>query len=262
MNEFGTRSGPPRRVSTVGLPIVGAVVAVAVWWLAIIVFDIRSFFVPSPAQIVDRFLAQPGYLLREAATTLLETVAGFGIAVVAGLAVAVVLAASRTVERAALPLLVAVNSVPKVALAPLLLVWLGFGPKPKIAMAVLICFFPLVVAAMAGLSSTPTDLAELSRSLTASWRQSFLKIRLPWALPQIFVGLKVAMSLAPIGAVVAEIGNPDHGLGSVIVQAMATSDTPLAFASIALLAVISVGLYYLVAAMERLALPWASEISA
>jgi NitT/TauT family transport system permease protein len=238
------------------------VVAVAVWWLAIIVFDIRSFFVPSPAQIVDRSLAQPGYLLREAGTTLLETVAGFGIAVVAGLAVAVVLAASRTVERAALPLLVAVNSVPKVALAPLLLVWLGFGPKPKIAMAVLICFFPLVVAAMAGLSSTPTDLAELSRSLTASWRQSFLKIRLPWALPQIFVGLKVAMSLAPIGAVVAEIGNPDHGLGSVIVQAMATSDTPLAFASIALLAVISVGLYYLLVAMERLALPWASEISA
>jgi NitT/TauT family transport system permease protein len=173
-----------------------------------------------------------------------------------------VLAASQTIERATLPLLIAVNSIPKVALAPLLLVWLGFGPKPKIAMAVLICFFPLVVAAMAGLSSTPADLSELSQSLTASWRQSFLKIRLPWALPQIFVGLKVAMSLAPIGAVVAEISNPDHGLGSVIVQAMATADTPFAFASIVLLATISVSLYYLVVAVERVALPWARETSA
>lgn len=261
MSRGDTEAVRPSRASAIGLPLAGAVVAIGVWWLSVIVFDIRSFFLPTPAQIVDRFLQQPQYLLEEAGTTVMETVVGYLIAVVAGLTVAILLAASQTVERATLPLLVALNSIPKVALAPLLLVWLGYGVKPKIVLAVLICFFPLVVAAMSGLTSTPTDLRELSRSLSSTWRQSFLKVRLPWALPQIFVGLKVAMSLAPIGAVVGEINNPDRGLGAVIVASGASADTALAFAAVALLALMSVTLYYLVVAVERIVLPWAKEIA-
>lgn len=249
------------RLTGIGLPLVGASVAIALWWLATIVFNIRSFFLPAPPEIVSRFLEQPGYLLKEGWATLTETVIGYAIAVIAALLIAVVLAASRTVERATLPLLVALNSIPKVAIAPLLIVWLGYGPKPKIFLAVLICFFPLVVSTMSGLASTPSDLGELARSLTASWRQTYLKVRLPWALPQIFVGLKVAISLAPIGAVVAEVYNPDRGLGAVVALSTASADTPLAFAAIALLAIISIGLYYLVVALERLVLPWAREIS-
>jgi NitT/TauT family transport system permease protein len=251
----------PALISRAGPPIVGAIAAIAAWWGATVVFHIRSLFLPAPPEIGHRFLEQPAFLLQESWATLVETIAGFGIAVVAALVIAIVLAAVPIIERATLPLLVTLNSVPKVAIAPLLIVWLGYGPKPKIFLAVLICFFPLVVSAMSGFASTPADLSELSRSLSASWWQTYLKIRIPWALPQIFVGLKVAMSLAPVGAVVAEVYNPDHGLGAVVALSSTSADTPLAFAAIVLLAILSVGLYYLVVLIERLTLPWAREIA-
>lgn len=244
-----------------GLPILGAVSAIALWWSATVVFGIRPFFLPAPPDIVAAFRAQPAYLLREAAATLTETTVGFGIAVLAGLLLSVALTVWRALERATLPVLVALNSVPKVAVAPLLVVWLGFGPRPKIVLVVLICFFPIVVATMAGLTSTPAELGELSRSLSASVWQTYLKIRLPWALPQVFVGLKVAISLAVIGAVVAEISNPSGGLGAVIVLSGMSLDTPLAFAAIVLLALLSTALFYLVVALERLLVPWARDIT-
>ncbi|BAL88316.1 putative ABC transporter permease protein [Actinoplanes missouriensis 431] len=249
------------RIHSSALPLLGAVTAVALWWSATAVFGIRSFFLPAPPDIVAAFRRQPGYLMREAGSTVTVTVTGFGIAVAAGLLLAVVLTAWRALERATLPVLVALNSVPKVAVAPLLVVWLGFGAQPKIVLVVLICFFPVVVATMAGLTSTPAELSELSRSLSASVWQAYLKIRLPWALPQMFVGLKVAISLAVIGAVVAEINNPTGGLGSVIVLSGMSFDTPLAFAAIALLALLSTTLFYLVVLLERLVVPWARAIS-
>ena len=245
----------------VWLPLVGAATAVALWWLVTVVFDIRPFFLPAPPDVVASFLTNPGYMLRESWVTTYESLLGFGIATVCGLAVAVVLAAVRAIERATMPLFVALNSVPKVALAPLLVVWLGFGPKPKIVMVVLICFFPIVVATMAGLTSTPVELSELGRSLSASWWQMFVKVRMRWALPQVFVGLKVAISLAVVGAIVAEIANPGVGLGSVIVISGSSADTPLAFACIALLAVMSVALFYTIVLLERLTVPWAREIT-
>jgi NitT/TauT family transport system permease protein len=241
--------------------VLGVVTTIALWWSATAVFGIRSFFLPSPPDIVASFRQQPAYLLSEAGATLTATVTGFGVAVVAGLLLAVVLTAWRALERAALPVLVALNSVPKVAVAPLLVVWLGFGARPKIVLVVLICFFPVLVATMAGLTSTPAELAELSRSLKASFWQAYVKIRLPWALPQVFVGLKVAISLAVIGAVVAEINNPTTGLGAVIVLSGMSFDTPLAFAAIFLLAVMSTTLFYLVVALERWLVPWARAIS-
>jgi len=253
------RSGS--RFPAVWLPLVGAATAVALWWLVTVAFDIRPFFLPAPPDVVTSVLKNPGYMLRESWVTTYESLLGFGIATVCGLAVAVMLAAVRAIERATMPLFVALNSVPKVALAPLLVVWLGFGPKPKIVMVVLICFFPIVVATMAGLSSTPVELSELGRSLSASWWQMFVKVRMRWALPQVFVGLKVAISLAVVGAIVAEISNPGQGLGSVIVLSGSSADTPLAFASITLLALISVVLFYAIVGLERLLLPWAREIT-
>jgi NitT/TauT family transport system permease protein len=250
-----------QRFSAIGLPIIGAIVMVGGWWGAVAVFHVRSFFVPSPGDIVEAFLRVPEYMLRETWTTLVETLSGFGLAVLIGLAISVVLASFQTLQRATLPLLVALNSIPKVAIAPLLAVWLGFDREPKIVMVVLISFFPIVISTMAGLASTPADLGELTRSLSASRTQAFLKVRIPWALPQIFVGMKVAITLSVIGAVVAEISSPQIGLGSVIVNAGVNADTPLAFAAIALLAIMSVVLYYAIAGLERLLLPWARAIS-
>jgi NitT/TauT family transport system permease protein len=249
------------RTSMVVLPVIGVVVAIAVWWGVTALFHIRAFFLPAPPDIVRSFRTEPSYLLQESWHTLEETLIGFALATVGGLAIAIALAASRVIQRATLPLFVALNAVPKVAVAPLLVVWLGFGSEPKIVMVALISFFPIVVSTMAGLTSTPTDLGELSRSLTASWGQTYLKFRLPWALPQIFTGLKVGISLAIVGAVVAEIASPQEGLGAVIVLSGQNVDTALAFAAIALLALMSVALFYLVVGVERLLLPWAREIA-
>ncbi|GAA4610154.1 NitT/TauT family transport system permease protein [Actinoplanes octamycinicus] len=243
------------------LPVAGVAGTIVLWWAATVVFGIRRIILPAPPDIVAAFRAQPGYLLRETGATATETLAGFGLAVVAGLLLAVLLTAWRAVQRATLPVLVALNSVPKVALAPLLVVWLGFGTRPKIVLVVLICLFPVVVATMAGLTSTPAELGELSRSLSASPWQTYVKIRLPWALPQVFTGLKVAVTLAVIGAVVAEINNPSGGLGAVIVLSGMSLDTPLAFAAIILLALLSTVLFYLVVALERWLVPWARAIS-
>ncbi|MFI5937514.1 ABC transporter permease [Actinoplanes sp. NPDC051494] len=244
-----------------GLPVLGAVLAIGLWWVLTAALDIDPFYVPSPPDVVDSFLRTPQFLLSETWITLKRVLVGFGIAVVAGLVIAVVLAASRTVERMTMPLLAAVNAVPKVALAPLLLVWMGFGDSPKIVMVVLVSFFPVIVSTMAGLSSTPADLRELAASLSASWWQTFVKVRLAWALPQVFVGLKVATPLAIIGAVIGEVVNPDHGLGSVIVGSGANADTAMAFAALGLLAITGVALFYLMAAIERLLVPWAPAIS-
>jgi NitT/TauT family transport system permease protein len=243
------------------LPLLGAGIVVALWWLATIVLDIQPFILPAPPDITETFFRLPGYLLGQTWTTLVETLAGFGLAVVGGLLVAMALTAFKFVERALFPLLVAANAVPKIAIAPLLIVWLGFGAGPKIVMVFLISFFPIVVATVSGLASMPAELGELARSLSASRRQAFVKLRIPWALPQVFIGLKVGITLAVVGAVVGEFSGGDKGLGYVIVASGSSADTALAFAAMTLLAVMSVTLFYLVAAAERLLLPWAREIS-
>jgi NitT/TauT family transport system permease protein len=244
------------------LPLAGAGVVIALWWLATIVFGIKPFVLPAPPDIAEAFFRLPGYLLRQTWTTLVETLAGFGLAVAGGLLAAVALTAFRVVERALFPLLVAANAVPKIAVAPLLIVWLGFGSVPKIVMVFLISFFPVVVAAASGLASMPAELGELARSLSASRRQTFVKLRIPWALPQIFIGLKVGITLAVVGAVVGEFSGGDQGLGYVIVASGSSADTALAFAAMTLLALMSVTLFYAVSATERLLLPWAREVAA
>lgn len=246
----------------VGLPLVGGIAIVGLWWGIAVVFGIRSFFLPKPPEVVDAYLGLQDHLLTQAVITLSETAVGFVIAAVGGITIAILLSTFRFVERAVMPWLVAVNALPKVALAPLLLVWLGFGWAPKIVMAILVCFFPIVVSTMAGLASTPSDLGELAGSLSATGWQRFVKVRLPWALPQVFVGLKVTILLALIGAVVGENQNPDQGLGEVIASAGSNADTPLAFAALAMLCAMGVGLFYIVVGLERLVVPWAREIAA
>jgi NitT/TauT family transport system permease protein len=253
----------PGRLLVIGLPLVALAALVALWWLVTVVFSIHKFLLPAPPDVVHAFLGLPGFLLQQTFVTLQETMEGFGLAVLVGLPVAIVLTSSRLLQRAVMPILVTSNAVPKVAVAPLLVFWLGFGPVPKVAMVFVICFFPVVVAAMSGLATTPADLGELARSLSASRWQTYVKVRLPWALPQIFVGLKVAISLALIGAIVGEIsGGGDQGLGTVIVNSSASQDTSQAFAAISLLAIAGIVLFYLVVLVEHLALPWVRETSA
>ncbi|MHC3469985.1 ABC transporter permease [Streptomyces sp. 7R007] len=249
------------RLRTALPPALAVGCALALWWLATVAFAIRPFLLPSPPDVVRAFDRLPGYLLRQTWATLAETLLGFALALGAGLVTAVLLTASRAVGRAVMPLLVAVNAVPKIAVAPLLVVWLGFGTAPKVFMVALLAWFPIVVATMAGLTSVPVELTELARSLSASRWQSYRKLRIPWALPQVFTGLRLGVTLAVVGAVVGEFAGGDRGLGYVIVASGGNADTPLAFAAIALLSVLSVLLFYGVVLAERLLLPWAREIT-
>ena len=250
------------RFSRFGLPVVGVVGLLAVWWLATIVFNISAFLLPSPWDIVLAFVELPGVMLLEAWTTLYESLLGFGIATVIALTVALLITSLRPVRRTVMPLLVAINSVPKLAVAPLLVIWMGFGSAPKIVMVTMICFFPIVLAAVTGLGSTPGDFDELARSLSASRWKTFFRIRLPWALPQIFIGLKIAISLAVIGAVVAELAGAEHGLGFVVVSSSQQASTAQAFAAVVLLTIESLSLFYALVGLERLLLPWAKATSA
>ena len=253
-----TRAGEPRRgrLSGVVLPILGVLIALAVWWGATELFDIQPIILPAPDQVLSAFTALQTELLTQTWNTTTAVVLGFGASVVVGVLLGAAIAASRPIERMFQPLLVAFNAVPKVALAPLLLIWLGYGRTPVLAMAFMVCFFPIVLATAVGLTSTPADLAELARSMDASRGQIFRWIRLPAALPQIFVGFRIAMPLAVIGVVVGEMQYGETGLGMIIVQTSGQADTASAFAAIVLLSLVSVALYYVLVLIERLVLPW------
>lgn len=237
-------------------PILGLAAAVGLWWLAARVFAVQAIILPAPPDVVAAFRALPGYLMQQTWHTTVVTLLGFGLSVVVGVLIGAAIAAWRPFERMFSPLLVAFNAVPKVALAPLMLIWFGYGRTPILAMAFMVCFFPIVLSTATGLTTTPADLAELIRSLDASRMQAFRTVRLPAALPQIFVGLKVAMPLALIGVVVGEMQYGESGLGTIIVQSSGQGDTATAFAAIALLALISIVLYYALVAVEWLLLPW------
>lgn len=225
--------------SAVLLPLAGFLIVIAAWWLATALFGIRPVTLPPPQSVFTELVQRADFLIEHARVTLTETLIGFGITVVVGMLAGALIANSRLVDQMTSPWLVALNAVPKVALAPLLVVWLGFGMESRVAMVTLMCFFPIILATATGLRSTPAELSELARSLDAPRWRTFVKVRFPHALPQIFVGLKVAVPLAVVGAVIGEFRG-STGLGQIIVRASGMADTKLAFASIVVLSVMSV----------------------
>ncbi|MGN9810877.1 ABC transporter permease [Micromonospora sp. BQ11] len=241
------------------LPVAGLLVALGTWWVVAHLELVHPAALPPPGDVVTAFADQPARMLEHTWMTTREIMVGFALSAVAGVLLGLALAASRTVERMFTPLLVAVNAVPKITLGPLLVVALGWGQKPILTMVFLLCFFPIVLSTATGLTTTPADLAELARSLNASRWQAFRKVRFPAALPQIFVGLKVAMPLAAIGAVIGEFQAGEGGLGYVIQQYAGIGDTATAWAAIMLVALVSILLYAALLVVERRALPWQRE---
>ena len=243
----------------IALPALTLVGLIGLWWLATIVFDWPSYLVPTPLEVWREIVDEWSLLWTNFRTTLGEALLGFGIAIAIAVPAAVAITYSRLLELTIYPALVALNAVPKIAIAPLLVIWMGFGLAPKIVMVVLICFFPIVISTTTGLKSTPAELVELSRSLSSSSLQEFVRFRFPWSLPYVFVGLKVAITLAVIGAVVGEFVGATEGLGYVIVASGQNANTTLAFAAIVLLAVMSILLFYALALVQRLVVPWSEE---
>jgi NitT/TauT family transport system permease protein len=245
--------GVVRRMMLPTALFVGLLVA---WELAYRVFNIPRFVVPAPLGIIQETWEWRWRLAGHAGVTLYETLAGFALSIAVGTPLAVLIVYSPLLRRALYPLLVVTQAVPKVAIAPVLLLLLGAGEVSKVIVAFLVAFFPVVVDTATGLAATPTELLDLSRSYRASAVKTFLKVRFPMALPFVFSGLKVAVTLAVIGAVVGEFVGSDKGLGYVIVSATSYWRSNLAFGAMGLLAIMAVVLFGLVELAERLICPW------
>jgi NitT/TauT family transport system permease protein len=241
-------------------PVLGTGAVVAAWWVATTAAGIDPILLPSPAQVAGVFTEQPGYLLDATRTTAVEVVQGYAVAVLLGVPVGALMGSWPALARAVVPSLVGLDAVPKLALAPLLVVWLGFGAAPKVTMVVLTCLLPVVLSTVAGVTGTPIELVELARSLRGSWWRTLVKVRLPQALPRIFTGLRIAAPLAVIGAVIGEFFGAVAGLGYTIRAAGA--DVPLTFAALLILAGLSLSLFSAVAGAERLLVPWSRHTTA
>ncbi|QJW37761.1 ABC transporter permease [Cellulosimicrobium protaetiae] len=228
----------------------------AVWWFVAWRELVPAYLVPAPGAVWDTMVEDWAMLAEHTWVTTMETVVGFVLAAVIGVATAVLLVYSPTAEKSLYPLILFAQVIPKIAIAPILVVWFGFGATPKIILAVLIAFFPVVVSAVAGLRSIDPELLEMSATMGASRWKTFRKIRFPGSLPQLMSGLKVAVTLAVVGAVVGEFVGADRGLGYVLLLASGNLDAPLLFADLILMSLIGVVLFLLVELLERLLIPW------
>jgi NitT/TauT family transport system permease protein len=242
-----------RQQAAAGLAIVGII---ALWevlcrWLAVPVW-----LLPSPSLIAAAFLQWQGLLPLHTLATLYAVIGGFVLAVLVGVPLAVLIVYSPFLRRVIFPFLLVLQSVPKVAIAPLLLIWVGYGLQSNIIVACVVAFFPIVINTATGLEAVSPELLELSRALDTSKLKIFWKLRLPWALPYLFSGMKVAMTLAVIGAVVGEFIGSDKGLGYLILTASSNMNTALVFAVVTVLSILGILAYYAVVLCERLLCPW------
>lgn len=231
-------------------------VLLLVWEACVRAFEIRAFLLPAPSKIVAQFLAAPAYLLRESLDTMVTTLIGFALAVVLGVLAAIGIVYSRFLDRTLYSLLVALNAVPKVALAPLFVIWLGTGAAPKVAIAMLIAIFPILIDTVLGLKSADPDMLAMARVNRASRAKTLWKIRFPNALPSIFAGMKVGISFALVGTIVGEFVAGGSGLGHVILVAQGSFDTPTVFVALALLCLLGVLSFKAIELAERRLLAW------
>ena len=228
-----------------------AVLAV-IWEVSVRAFEIRSYLLPPLSAVIEELVKSRGLLWTHGVVTFNEVVLGFVAAAVSGVLMAAVVFFVPLARRTIYPLLIGLQSVPKVGLAPLIIVWFGYGISSKVIMSFLFAFFPIVISTLGGLASTPEHLEEHFRALRASGWVTFWKLRVPSALPSFVDGCKVAMPLAVIGAVVGEFVGSNDGLGNLILLATGSSRSSLTFAALGAVTAMSLALFGVVAAFGRL----------
>ena len=233
------------------------VVLLVIWQLAPPLLKIREYLLPGPASVVRAALNFSIPWHTHLTVTTLEILGGFVLAGAAGVALGVAVAWSPTIARALVPFLVFVNTLPKVAVAPLFLLWLGYGIVPNVLIAALIGFFPVVINTAVGLTQVDDELLDLGRAFGAPTWKVFLKIRLPNALPYVLSALKITATAAVVGAIVGEFVASQAGLGMVIVNAQTNLNTPVAFAALGWISIIGLALYGAVSLAARWWAPWA-----
>jgi NitT/TauT family transport system permease protein len=238
------------------LPVAAIVGGLLAWEAAVRVFAVPLYILPAPSRVFAYMVQRPGLLLTHTVPTAIEIAAGFALGALVGVVFAVLIAQSAVLREILYPPLVASQVVPKVAIAPLILLWTGYGLAPKIVLAAMISFFPVVIDVTHGLWAVEPEVISLARSLSATRWQILSRIRLYSALPYFFSSLKVAATLAVIGAIVGEFVGASQGLGFLITVANSQMDTPLSFASLFILIVLGIVLFEAVVVVERWAIPW------
>ncbi len=236
------------------------IVLIVLWEVACRIFQVPSYLVPAPSAIGSRLYEKRDLYLGHTWVTVYETLAGFALAVVIGVLAAALIVVIPPARDVIMPLLLIAQIVPKVAIAPILLIWFGYGLLPKVIIAFLVAFFPIVVNVASGLAAVERELLDLGRSLEATRWQIFWKFRMPTALPELFSGMKIAITLAVIGAVIGEFVGGNRGLGYLILVANQDLDTPLAFAALLVLSVAGILLYGVIELAERLLIPWSELV--
>jgi NitT/TauT family transport system permease protein len=233
-------------------PSLSLLFCLVAWEAAVRYFDVPIYLVPAPSQILGQLLASYPQFLQATLASVVSIVVGFGLAVIVGVPAATMMIYSKVFRRSIYPILLTAQVLPKVALAPLFIVWFGFGLLPKVLMTFLISFFPIVIDSLIGLNSVRPESLMLLRSMGATRWQAFWKVRLPTALPSIFGGLRVAITFAVVGTIVAEFVGSDSGLGYILVVARGNLDTLTVFAAILWLIALGFLFYFAVELAERL----------
>ena len=238
------------------MPLAGVTGFLLVWQIFVVAWGVPAYLLPPPSAIGHAFISQLPLLLDHGWTTVYEMLAGYAMAVGIAIPLAIAITSSRRFNQLVMPTMLFFQIIPKVAIAPLFLVWFGVGPTPKILVAFLISFFPIVIDAAVGLRSMSTEMADLARSMGASRWQVFAQFRLPTSLPYLFSGLKVAATLAIAGTVVGEFVGADKGLGYLLLVTNSNMEAALMFATILALTIIGLVFYYLVEMLETFLIPW------
>ena len=245
-----------RRLASFGPALVLTLALLALWELYVRAGQVSATVLPSPIAIVQALINNWSVIYDNTLQTLLETVLGMVIATLLGLLLAIMLDISSWMRRAIYPLLITSQTIPIIALAPLLLIWIGFDIRPKLIIVTLYCFFPIAVATVDGLASAEPELIKLLRSMRATRWQMLSLVRLPGALPAFFSGLRIAATYSVIGAIFGEYVGAEKGLGIYMQKAANSFATIQVFAAILVTTILSLLLFGLVSLIERLALPW------
>jgi NitT/TauT family transport system permease protein len=244
------------------LPALILFLATVVLWEAMVrIFSISSFIIPAPTKIVQALIAQWGALMHAAAVTAGEILFGFLVSVAVGVALALVIVRFDWLGRALYPLVVLFQNVPKVALAPIFILWFGYGLIPKVGLILVIAFFPVTLSMLAGMQSVDNSLLALMNSVGAGPTEILLRIRVPHSLPSLMAGTKIAATLSVIGAIVGEFAGASDGLGYTIQFASTQLDTAQVFAALLLVSVLGIAFYYAAELLERAVVPWAPRFN-
>ncbi|WP_301098092.1 ABC transporter permease [Otariodibacter sp.] len=241
-------------------PLVLAVILLMCWQLAVMLWQIPHYLLPTPLNIVNKFSENTQLLWQHTQITLIEIVVGLVLGVLFGLLSAVLLSLSKTISSFLLPILITSQAIPIFAIAPLLVLWFGYGMTSKIVMTILIIYFPVTAACYDGLRNTPKTWLELANTLKISPLALLLKVKFPAALPALASGLRIAVSIAPIGAVIGEWVGSSEGLGYLMLNANARMQVDLMFSALFILVLIALCLYFFTDKLLRYFIPWISQV--